>query len=291
MHPSTDHRADRVALLGVGALLLVLAAVAVAREVRPPWARVQETVRTEAARRLGAEAASRLPSGVQQVWIERLGRVDRCVTCHTAIEAGPKMLDAPHPARSHPRPELLKAHPVSVFGCTLCHGGQGTAVTEADAHGEVAFWDEPMLSTARARRYGLTASELMEVRCGTCHRRDGATEGTPRLNAARALVRPKKCLSCHRIDGRGGLTGPDLTWVGDKSPESLHFPPGFGRPRTALGWHVAHLFDPPSMSKGTAMEIPGGLTEEEATSLALLVSSWRRPQLPAEWIPVPKAPK
>jgi cytochrome c2 len=288
MHPSVPDPIDRRSLLLVGAGLVALSVVAFVRQASPEWSRIQDDVRAEAQARLGAEKAARLGTGIQQVWIERLARVDRCTTCHTAIEAGPSMLASSNPAKSHPRPELLAHHPVEKFGCTLCHGGQGTAITKQEAHGEGAFWDDPLLSNARAKRYGLTAADLIESRCATCHRKDVATEGTPRINDARALAKSKRCISCHRIEGRGGVAGPELTYEGDKNPEHLHFPKGWVGPRTALAWNVAHLKNPPEIVPGTEMTV-FHFTDEQATSLALLVASWRRQMLPPEWLPAAKA--
>lgn len=279
-------RAD-MRLLVVGALLLLAVLVtAFTRAATPPWAEAQATVRAEMTTRIGAEAAAALPEGIQQIWIEPLDRVDRCTTCHQAIDGGEAMAAAPHPARSHP-PGLLAAHPVERFGCTLCHGGQGFATSEAAAHGDVAFWEEPLLSAARAKQYGLTRAELMELRCATCHQTLEPVEGMPLLNAAKEKV--FDCLDCHRLPGLENEkpTAPDLTREGEKHPSTYVFPPGYTGERTALRWQIEHMLDPKAMSPGSAMP-KFGFSEKEAAGLALLVMSWRRQSLPPPWTPATK---
>lgn len=275
---------DRWALLAVSGLLLLASALAYAHVFAPPWKAEQRRARELVEQRLGAERAARLPSGFRQTWIEALGRVDRCVICHVGIEEGADLAELPHPARSHPRPELLAAHPVERFGCTLCHGGQGWATEKAAAHGEAPFWDEPLLSAARAKAYGLTAAELLETRCNACHRRQAEVAGMPRLNAAKALFKAKKCTACHGLDGAGGTTAPDLTRLGDAPPDHLVFPATYAGPRTALGWHAEHIRMPGTMVEESAMKAYG-FSKEDALSLALLVTSFRRLALPPAWIP------
>ena len=102
----------------------------------------------------------------------QLGRVDRCVTCHLGYEwAGtlPATLEAP--LAPHPALPYLDAHPFAEFGCTACHGGQGFATSTRAAHGDVEHWDEPLLDRRLAERYGITAADLMQIRCNGCHRR------------------------------------------------------------------------------------------------------------------------
>lgn len=282
-------RPDRVALLFVGLGLVAVAAAATVREISPEWAKARADVRRRLAEKVGEEKAREtVPDGIQQIWIPEIGRVDRCVTCHAGMEAGDAAATLPHPARSHPLPALIAKHPFDRFGCTLCHGGQGWATTKEAAHGNVDFWDEPLLSTARARRYGLSAAELMETACNACHRHEAEVAGMPRIKEAKAIFQSKRCLSCHTVDGKGGKTGPELTAIGDKPAVRFHFPTPWTKPRTALAWNIQHLLDPPSTSPGTAMEIKGGLSEREATSLALLVRSWTSRSLPPAWLPKAK---
>ena len=61
-------------------------------------------------------------------------RVDRCETCHLGTDrAG--FEEAPQPFRSHPnRLAIFGKHPISQFGCTACHEGQGPALEVALAH-------------------------------------------------------------------------------------------------------------------------------------------------------------
>ena len=95
-------------------------------------------------------------------------RVDMCTTCHQAADqAG--FAGEEHPFRSHPRPDLFLSakspHPMSRFGCTICHRGSGEALdfqrvdhrpgdedeTERwrDEHHwkKQHYWDYPMLSS------------------------------------------------------------------------------------------------------------------------------------------------
>lgn len=267
-----------------GVLLLVVSVIAFWREAAPEWADAQARVRALVTERLGAERAAAVPRGLQQVWIESLGRVDRCTTCHATIDWGPELADAPHPARSHPAIPWLEKHPIAVFGCTSCHGGQGAATTMAAAHGDVAFWEEPLLGAQRARRYGLEARELMEMACNRCHVHEADVEGMPLLNAAKAFVVRKNCVRCHTLFGEGATRAPELTHEGDKHPTAYVFPKGWKLPRTALHWHVEHFRAPYQVVPDTLMpmyELEGKMAE----GLALLVLSWRKQDLPARYVP------
>lgn len=279
-------RSDTALIAFGGGLLCVLLLIAVLAERSPPWRGFQEATRAWVAEHAGPERAARVPEGVQQVWLPRLGRVDRCTTCHTTIGWGAETAAAPQPTRSHPHPELLEAHPVETFGCTLCHGGQGPATTQAAAHGDVAFWEEPLLDSARAARVGLTRAELMEFRCNRCHQEASEVAGMPLLNEAKALVVRFKCARCHTIHGQGATEAPDLTYVGDKHATQLHFPAGWGKERTALAWHIAHLRDPASMTPDSEMP-PHPISPRQAAAIALLVLSWQRMDLPAAYTPDP----
>lgn len=271
-----------------GVLLFAVAIVAWVWEADPPWSDVQDRVREIVAGRLGEEQAAKLPTGLQQIWIAELDRVDRCTTCHTAIDWGPELLDAPNPARSHPRPELLEQHPPEIFGCTFCHGGQGAATTQQAAHGNVPFWEEPMLDRRTAEPYAeltaLTTSQLLEMRCNVCHRHQARVEGMPLLNAAKAEVRARKCNTCHIVHGEGRTKGPDLTYAGDKHPSRLQFPEDWEHPHTVMWWHIEHFVEPTVTSPGSLMT-NFGFAFDEAAALALLVMSWRKTGLPAAWIP------
>jgi mono/diheme cytochrome c family protein len=279
-----DPGRDRLALGLAGLVLLGVSLAAVLREANPGWEHEQANVRGIVRMRVGEEAARSLPTGIRQVWIERLDRVDRCVTCHVSIEGGPALARAPHPARSHPRPELLAAHPVEKFGCTLCHGGQGWATSKDAAHGRVPHWDDPLLDSATAKRYGLTAAELLEVRCNACHRDQRGVAGMPLLEEAKASFDKRKCIRCHSVGGVGGHVGPDLDAEGDKHPSLYSFPSTWKKPRSALAWHIEHLRSPEAMVPGSQMPT-FTLDERQRAALALLVLSWRTLDLPAEWLP------
>ena len=127
--------------------------------------------------------------GLRQIWLPALDRVDRCTSCHLGI-ANPEMTRAEQPFRAHGG-RWLDAHRPDRFGCTACHGGQGEATTyRGAAHERIPFWPEPMVSR-----------ELMEARCGTCHR-----ERQPRsarwLARGRALMTDRNCVACHELKDR-----------------------------------------------------------------------------------------
>jgi cytochrome c2 len=233
-------------------------------------------------------AARAFTPGIKQLWLPELGRVDRCITCHLGYEWAatlPANLEAP--LAPHPPLPYLDAHPFLQFGCTACHGGQGFATTTRAAHGDVEHWDEPLLDGALAQRYGLTASELMQMRCNGCHRHDESTPGLETIDRGKDLFRKNKCLVCHVVDGRGGLKAPELTYIGDKNPELFDFTHVTG-PRTVFNWHVQHLTHAEAVSPGTSMP-DFDFEPEEARALALLLLSWRRESFPPRYIPGPAA--
>lgn len=275
-------RLDRPVLAIVG-LLLVLSTVLFTKGDREhEWRYYQWDFRRVVGEKLGEAKARTVPAGLQQIWVPGLGRADRCTTCHQAVRwAG--FESANEPFRTHPN-DILKSHPIETFGCTSCHGGQGWAVDVDPAHGPVEHWEEPVLGSALGESYALVDNKraLMQMNCNVCHRYDRETKGADFINLAKQLVKDKGCRACHTINNRGGTIGPDLTNVGDKAPEQYDFSRLNGQ-KTAFAWHVAHLKEPKALSPETVM--PNfGLTTKQAQALAVLIMSWRRSPVPAQFV-------
>lgn len=156
---------------------------------------------------------------LRQIVVPALGVTDRCVSCHVGMAPGEPALGGARVLAAHP----AVGHEPADLGCTTCHGGQGRATEKADAHGDVHFWPEPMIP----RRYAQSG-------CGSCHTHL-AVPNLADLRAGQAAFEKNDCLSCHRLDGRGGtlrpdgggMEGPDLSRAG-----ALGY---------AKDWHAGHL--------------------------------------------------
>ena len=126
--------------------------------------------------------------GLQQIWVEDLNRVDRCITCHQGLE-WKGLISAAQPFKSHPQ-EILKKHPLNEYGCTVCHGGQGFATDMESAHGFVKHWDEPLMGKQVSDLYLVKDRRaMMQMNCNACHRYDRETKGADFINQAKQLVR------------------------------------------------------------------------------------------------------
>ncbi len=274
-------------LLVASAASLVLVLTVTWREATPEWRQRAEAFRSHLKTRGAYDAAAVVPTTVQQIWLPDLDRVDRCISCHVNYDASISSLpDLPALYRAHPDLPYMAKHPVPTFGCTVCHGGQGYALDEAGAHGLVEHWDDPLLTTALASKYGLTRLQLMETKCNTCHRRDDSTAGMDTINMAKEINDRKHCMSCHGFEGRGGLAASDLTYDGDVNPEMLDFSNVQGM-KTTLNWQIQHFKSPQQVVKGSSM--PNyRLNDEQADALGLLMLSWQRVSFPPQYVPSPR---
>ncbi|NOX53971.1 MAG: c-type cytochrome [Planctomycetes bacterium] len=238
------------------------------------------------------------PIEVRQIYLEGLGRVDRCVNCHVAID-NPAFQNEPQPLTAHPG-DTLKHHPADKFGCTICHLGQGRATILPDAHGRVPHWPEPMLE-----------GKLVYTSCGRCHYENdlygGQTDlygqvtpikeireaelrtvlpGADNIARGKRLVVEHGCLGCHKYRGRGGTIGPDITYVGDKTVHQFDFRHVEGE-HTVENWLVSHFKSPSAVVPGTLMP-DMGLTDQEAHDLAAYMMSLKRKSAPAAYTPLPQ---
>jgi len=192
--PPLHFTALLAALAILSVLLVATLALAPARSYFTGWRRIQRRYNTLVARTHGRPVTV----GIKQVWIPERGVVDRCPTCH--LSAGV--------ARPIEGDRLFAAHPViphdpRKLGCTPCHGGEGRATSQREAHGEVRFRGEALLARAD-----------VEAGCGSCH----SHLPTPSRAAAeqgRRIVEEVRCRDCHsgERDLRSvGLRGVPADW-------------------------------------------------------------------------------
>jgi mono/diheme cytochrome c family protein len=162
------------------------------------------------------------PDIVDDVNFTRVPKMDRCMTCHLAIDRD-GYEQYPQPFRTHPNLSVYvgaaSPHPVERFGCTVCHEGMGQSVSFRDAahtpadedqrrewearyHWEPAhLWDYPMLPR------GMT-----EASCAKCHKDTIYVPKAQVLNTAYGLYERAGCYACHKTRGFEHLRkpGPDL---------------------------------------------------------------------------------
>jgi cytochrome c553 len=140
--PLETSRGPRVLLLVLVIILAVCVALVIRTDYTQPWRAHQKKFRSIVKSKFGPEKAAQIQVGIQQIWIPDLGVTDRCVTCHMG-EPWKGLEDQYIPYASHSRPELISKHPFDKFGCTFCHGGQGYATEQPEAHGWVEDWQDP----------------------------------------------------------------------------------------------------------------------------------------------------
>ena len=275
-----------ILLLFVVAVLTLAAGVAaIYREAMPEWKYYQAEFEAIVAEKAGLDDPDRIPRGIQQIWVEKLGVVDRCTTCHLGV-LWKGLEDVEQPWGTHPKPEIFDAHPLEEYGCTPCHGGQGWAVTEIEAHGFGEHWEQPLLSGIIGSEYDpRNPPPLWEIQCNYCHRYERSTKGLEYINRAKEIVRTKGCKVCHVINGSGGHLGPDLTYEGDKNAEGFDFSNLVTEQKTIFTWQVKHFQSPPTVVPGSIMP-EMNFQSREAQALAMLVMSWKNNEdLPRAYIP------
>ncbi len=266
-------------------VILAVGVAAIIHDTGPEWKYYQSEFRAIVTERIADIDPSTLPSGIQQIWIEKLDRVDRCTTCHLGV-TWKGLEDVEQPWTTHPMPKIFDQHPLEDFGCTVCHGGQGFALTEYEAHGFVEHWEKPLLSEIAASEYDpRNPPPLHEIQCNFCHRYERSTEGMPYINRAKEFVRTKGCKICHLINGDGGKLGPDLTHEGDKHAEGFDFSNLVSEQVTVFNWHIKHFQSPPTIVPGSIMP-EMNFQSSDAQALAMLVMSWRDDEdLPRAYLP------
>lgn len=193
------------ALPVLAGLLLITVVLAFVREYGSGWGRVQSRYPSvRAAHGLLPPARDEFRPGVQQIYLPALGRIDRCSTCHLGID-NPRLAGAPEPYTAHPG-DYLERHPPDRFGCTICHGGEGAALEEREAHGRARHSASP-----------LTPKELIESSCGVCHL-GVEVPGAPLLSRGRRLMDEYSCQACHEVPGltTQKFLGPSWDDVGRK---------------------------------------------------------------------------
>jgi cytochrome c2 len=188
---------------------------------------------------------------------EPLMRVERCQTCHMGIDR-PGFEDEPQPYRTHPHREVLMVHhPVETFGCTVCHAGQGVALTVGTAHGDLHLWDQ----TPRLAEPLLTGTWI-QSQCRKCHQPE-----IPLLPQASVIAQGQElfktmgCPGCHLAGGfveQQIKVGPDLRQIASKVEPT---------------WLAEWIQDPKSYWPHAKMPNFRFSQEESAAAAAYLLSS------------------
>jgi mono/diheme cytochrome c family protein len=152
-----------------------------------------------------------LPNVMDDVNFIRVPKMDRCTTCHLAIDK--KGYEKyPQPFTTHPNLDQYigsaSPHPIDRVGCTVCHEGSGQSISFRDASHmpsnekqkeewekkyhwhEPHEWDFPMLPV-----------KMTEASCAKCHKQNVYVPKAESLNIAYATYERAGCYACHKTKG------------------------------------------------------------------------------------------
>ena len=235
----------------ISILLAIVASIAPTRDLFSEWRHFQRQYRQMIAQRPdAARLQRRFQSGVQQIWIPEQHVVDRCTTCHVALQENSLADSRTQPFRPHPP----MPHALTEFGCVVCHHGQGAATTVQEAHYSTKAWEQPILP-----------GRYLESSCGQCHMEE--LEGTPQLNFGRRLLARYGCAHCHAI------TQPDGTLIKpvDEPPSLQHV-----AEKTSREWIYGWLKNPQAYAVSSTM--PNfRFNDQEAADIANFLVSQSTP--------------
>lgn len=250
------------------------------RELSPEWKRYQKEYRELLIQNAPDEAfkekARALETGMQQVFLSSLQRVDRCMNCHLGAET-PLLVDAKLPFKAHSG-SYLKDHPPERFGCTICHNGQGRATNQKEAHGigRDSHWDLPIIPF-----------EYIQSSCASCHDFEMLNRnGADRVARGEKLFRERGCKGCHKLEGVGGVLGNALDGVGSQPVAYFPMKHVEGK-RTIYTWLKEHFDDPRNIVVGS--EMLSDLSDEESTVLTTYVLSLRSHEVAKEYRRIKKS--
>ena len=210
----------------VSLVLLVSLAIAPAKNYFSDWRHYQKSYLQIAGQRQSGTLVRSFQGGIRQIWIARLGVVDRCESCHVNLN-GALVGASAQPFRKHPP----MPHKLDEFGCVICHRGQGPATSVKEAHYTTEAWEQPLLP-----------ARFLESGCGQCHL--GPLQGTPRLNQGRSLLSSQGCVHCHIVaQPDGNVLKPD-----DNPPPLTHI-----AEKTSREWIYAWIKNPQAYAASATM--------------------------------------
>lgn len=177
-------------------------------------------------------------------------KVDRCTTCHMAIDVK-GFENEPNPFKTHPRLDVMlgsaSPHPLNQIGCTACHDGRGQSVDFVRAA------HTPQNEEQKRRwekEYGwhemhhveekMLPLQFTEGKCVTCHKQTESVPKAAKYNQSAQLFRSAGCYGCHRVEGWDHLRKPA------PSLERI-------RGKVSKEWFVKWIRDPKSFNDHTRM--------------------------------------
>jgi len=152
-----------------------------------------------------------LPNVVDDVNFIHVPKMDRCQTCHLAIDRkGYEKF--PQPYTTHPNLDLFlggsSKHPIDKVGCTVCHEGEGQSVDFRSASHMPSTpkqkedweqkykWEEP-----HEWDYPMLPVKMTDASCAKCHKQQDYIPQADNLNVAYATFQRAGCYACHKTKG------------------------------------------------------------------------------------------
>lgn len=159
-----------------------------------------------------------LPDIRDDIFFAKVQKVDRCTTCHMAIDL-PGFENEKQPFRTHPSLDVMlgsrSPHPIDQIGCTVCHEGRGQATEfTRTAHTPRNHEQEKEWK----KKYGwhemhhviekMVPLQYTEGKCRVCHKGTEYVPKAEKLTAAYQTIRNAGCYGCHRIEGWDHIRKP-----------------------------------------------------------------------------------